>query len=274
MRQKQVEQKTYFEETKEKRKKRRRFSWAVLGILSLGILTYGAGWILFRSPIFQMERIEIEGTKRVKQEDVLAAFMAARTGEPFYRKWFNLRNILAWPDALDENDLRTVPAVKSAEVEKDFDAHTIRVVVKEREPYGIWCQKKDPTNNPCFWFDTEGVVFERALGVEGNLIKVLNDYAEEPLGLGRKILPDRFVSNLLSIFEVLGRSGLSVREVRLDNLLNEEIEVRTNGGPKLYFSLRFSAASTLAAIETVTARSDFKRLEYVDFRVENRAYYK
>ncbi len=126
----------------------------------------------------------------------------------------------------------------------------------------------------CWWFDEDGVLFKRALAAEGSLITTVDDYSQKNIGLGSSILPQEFISNAFSVFETLKSSGLNIEEIRLNNLTNEEVTVLTYDGPELYFSLRFSAANDLAVIRDLMSKPGFNNLDYIDFRVENRAYYK
>jgi hypothetical protein len=144
----------------------------------------------------------------------------------------------------------------------------------------------------CWWFDKKGIIFKRALTAEGSLVTAVDDYSQKNLGLYSPILPPDFMADVFSIFGVLKSSGLRVAEIRLNDLALQELEVLTypstplgasdglpaeasaKAGPKLYFSLRFPADNDLAVIENLAAKSGFKNLEYIDFRVENRVYYK
>jgi hypothetical protein len=92
--------------------------------------------------------------------------------------------------------------------------------------------------------------------------------------LNAKILPESFVSNLISILSVLRHTGLEVKTVELKDLSLEEVTVTTANGPSLYFSLRFAADNYLTVIQSLMARSGFGKLQYIDCRTENRVYYK
>lgn len=142
----------------------------------------------------------------------------------------------------------------------------------------------------CWWFDDEGVIFKRALSAEGSLIITVNDYSQSGLGLNSKILPQSLIANALSVFRVLRASNLNIKEIRLRDLSLQELEVDTYPstpldtardkslwagiGPKIYFSLRFPADNNLAVIENFAVKPGFNKLQYLDFRVENRVYYK
>lgn len=112
----------------------------------------------------------------------------------------------------------------------------------------------------------------RAPAAEGNIIHVVHDHAQADPGLGGIALAARFVPAITSIFRILDASEVPIKEVRIDDLSLEEVVVETYSGVRLLFSLRFGADSALPVLRSLGSK--LKNLEYVDFRVENRAYYK
>ncbi len=171
------------------------------------------------------------------------------------------------------------------------------VTVTERQPFAIWCEMPhyaarvdaagvgnatstagdlgNPiTNEECFWFDASGTLFEKAYDTEGSALFAVHDYSQAGLGLTQQILPNIFITNFMSILDVVKQSGLTVKEIALKDLNLQEIDVATYEGPDVYFSLRFSAANDLPVLTNLMAKPGFAKLQYVDFRVENRAYYK
>ena len=94
------------------------------------------------------------------------------------------------------------------------------------------------------------------------------------MAIGGNILPDIFVPDMLSIFDTLKISGITVKEIALNDLSLQEIDISTYDGPALYFSLRFSAEEDLQALQQLMGKPGFSSLQYVDFRTENRMYYK
>ena len=184
-----------------------------------------------------------------------------------------LDNVFAWPEEFSKEDLADLPAISSIEIERRIFDRKISVAVEERERVGIWCfSEVEPKR--CFWFDPNGILFMEGYFAEGNLIPLLEDHSREPLALGDRALEARFLPNLVSIFSALDSIRLSIREVRLSDLGREEVEAYTYEGPKLLFSLRFPAAGVPDAIRAVEKITALSKLQYIDFRVENKVYYK
>jgi len=127
----------------------------------------------------------------------------------------------------------------------------------------------------CWWFDKNGILFEEAPLSEGNLINKVDDFSERALKIGEPALEERLFSNLIKIFEVLEKSDLKIKSLRLEKLELQEIVANplNNSFPKIYFSLRIDPKFAIAALESLK-NLGLERIEYIDLRVENRAYYK
>ena len=263
------------------------------------VLFFGA-WFLLRTPFFRIKNIEVIGIDNVTREAVISLLRSKVIGGSFYRSFLGVNHFLNWSNSLNGKDLLSLPAVKSIEIEKNYSERGVTIKVEERQQYGIWClrprinaddtqinadgisvnQRSNQrtsavaTDDECWWFDDEGIIFKRAVSAKGSLIIAVNDYSERDFGLRSEILPERLRVNAFSVFEILKKGIVAIREVKLNDLKLEEFEVLTHDGPKIYFSLRFPASNSIVALEDLISKSGFKNLEYLDFRVENRVYYK
>ena len=119
------------------------------------------------------------------------------------------------------------------------------------------------------------MVFEHAPKTEGEMIYKVDDFSERRLIIGNKIIKEDLLANLLKIFNILEQSGLNVRTLQIKDLSLQEATVEPVNilMPKIYFSLRFDPAFAMPAIQAIKEYG-LNKIEYVDFRVENRAYYK
>ncbi|MEK7195269.1 MAG: hypothetical protein AAB655_01080 [Patescibacteria group bacterium] len=259
-------------------KKRRRQAYLVVfSVLSLALLVFiAASWIFLKSPLFTVKRITVSGNGITPEKDILDLLRSKIGNGNLFLAMAGLNNVLAWPSAVEKSDLRFLSSLSELSVKKDYGKGTVNVTVKERDRYGVWCGVSAGGNDPadCRWFDENGVVFERAPFAEGSLITSVLDYSGKKMTASSLILPERMLSNALSVFEVLKKSGLRIKGISIKDISLEELEVSTYDGPVAYFSLRFPADNALPVIQNFASKSGFKDLEYLDFRVENRAYYK
>ncbi len=283
-----------FSEKHRKRRGRRRKFWLAITAIAIVLIATAVLWLFFRSPVFQIRGVTVSGASTVSASDVenlLTGSILADHG--FIKSLLGLNNILAWPSGqLASNSLRYLPQLADVSVSKNYFSRSIDVNVTERQPFAIWCEMQSPsgaapdglpdaaTGTPaifqsesCFWFDASGTIFEKAYDTEGSALYAVHDYSQTGLGLGQKILPDIFVANFMSIIDAVKQSGITVKEIALKDISLQEIDVSTYNGPDVYFSLQFSAADDLPVLQALMAKPNFKNLKYVDFRVQDRAYY-
>ncbi len=267
---------SYLSDKQKKRKRRRRYISLVLVLAAIGLLFTGAAWLVFRSPILRIQKIVVQGNSAVPSGDILALLQGnVLRGHPFWPSLLGIGNMLAWPATLPASDLSYIPQLASLTLSKDYLSRTITADVTERQPFAIWCFTSGTTvNESCYWFDDQGVLFERTFDTEGSLMFAIHDNSQKGLGLNDAILPDGLAPNLISIIKVLTASGIQVNSIALNDLALQEIDITTYEGPALYFSLRFPADDDLSILESLMAKPNFTKLQYIDFRIENRAYYK
>ena len=261
-------------EIQEKRRRRRSYRFRMsLAVLLIG-LALGAAWAVFRSPIFEIREIKVYGNDQVSEQDVIVFLQNKILGDSRLNAFLGFRNFLVWPRELASEELREFPALKRIAFSKDYREKKLTVEVTERLPFGVWCLAK--AEEHCYWFDEAGLVLDRAPIVEGNLIPRVTDETRETLSAGSGVLPGAFMPSLVSIFRVLQDSRMAVKDIRLEQAELQELKAITYRGPLIYFSLRFPADQALAVIRSFEAKpsDELNRLEYLDFRTENRAYYR
>lgn len=277
----------YVSDRRKKRARRRAYLFTALGLVALYGIFFATQWVILRSPLFQVDHVVVQGNSAVSSTDVIAlAESGALSGHNLFRDMLTFDNMLLWPSAIPQSELQLIPQLASARIAKDFFTHTITITVTERAPFGIWCFSAPPagdistssvatsTNRPCYWFDSTGTIFEKAGETQGDLVFTTYDRAQSPRGLNEKILPDEFLSNFISIMNVLRASGLGVRDIELNDLSLEEVNVQTANGPTIYFSLQFPSDEYLPVIQKLMLQPDFSKLQYIDCRTEHRVFYK
>lgn len=269
------EQEFYLPEIQRRKLRRRRK--IIIGIIFLSIyfLVLGFLRVVFWTPIFQIKNFEIEGIADISKENLIN-FLRWQVMDAGWKHILGFDNILVWPDFLQPDKLGYLPALKGLEISKNYRERTLGILVSERSPFGVWCLSKSEVPE-CFWFDEEGTFLSPAPFIEGSLIPVITDASRDKIVMGSRILSQNQISNLFSILRVLAASKIRVKEIRLEDAALSEVKVLTYDGPELYFSLRFPADNYLAILDSfrnATGVSGLEKLKYIDFRVENRAYYK
>lgn len=255
---------------REKRKQRRILKLKIYGGLAVFfILFVGTGYLIVYSSLFQIRNITQTNADwtQTDADKIIGDLKNFFTNQSKITKFLGSENILIWKQEKISEFLKDRFQIAELTIEKDYFKRQIKINIKEREKFGIWCSIS------CWWFDKNGVIFAEALMAEGQLINKVNDFSGRLLKLGEPILEEKFTKNILKIFEVLGKSDLKIKSLKLENLELQEVVIDSPSIPKIYFSLRIDPTFTLIALESIK-NLGFDKIEYIDFRVENRAYYK
>lgn len=264
---------TYVTQVHRRRSRRRQ----ILYIAAITVVVYtvivGIIWLLYRSPVLRIRSIVVAGETSRPHDEIIGGIMGALKEPGDRYRLFWVRNMLSWPGKFEQDRLKSFPEVMEVDVEKRYRAHEIVLHVKEHVPFGIWCRHRNEQEQ-CFWFDEKGSVYQPSLRAEGSLIPVVHDYSQNPVGLQTKVLPEPMLAHFFTILEVLRETGLAIKETHLDDIELQEIHVDTYEGVRLSFSLRFPAYPALVALNSLRAEPGLTGLQTIDFRVENRVYYK
>jgi hypothetical protein len=291
---------------KAKWRRRRRFYWSSLAIFVFGLIATFGAWMIIYSSAFRVSELRISGNEFTSSDAVRNYLDTKILSASLPNALLGFDNMLSWRNSLLESHSPELPRVKEIKIDKQYLSHAVNISVTERTPYGIWCDSREAgifeaarvaeaavvvkeedtpenasttvlPNQNCYWFDKEGFLLDAAPHAAGNLIPVVHDYSGKFLRSQTKAEDASLIANLISVFEALKMMDLSVREVRLENRGLDEVKVILESGPQLYFSLRFPAIEAVPVVMNLrrnTSSNQFSSLQYVDFRVEHRAYYK
>lgn len=261
------------------------------GLAAFFVLLIGAGYLIVYSPLFQIKNISIfrSSDDRNLTSDVqklkenLKNFF---TNQSKIAEFLGPENILIWKSEKSAEFIKNYHQIAELKIEKHYLGREIKISVSERERFGIWCfitrnyaednaelRGNSLRESACWWFDKKGVIFSEALKAEGQLINKVDDFSGRSLNLGEPVLEEKFLSNLFKIFEILEKSDLKIKSLKLENLKLQEVVTDSPLMPKIHFSLRINSEFALAALDSIK-KIGFSKIEYIDLRVENRAYYK
>jgi len=238
------------------------------GILILCTIIILICYLIIYSPVFSIEKINITNNERVNNDEVLNFIKSNIFSNSIFKKVLGFQNILIWPNYL-KNNSNLLPEIKEVSIKKDYFHKNIEIKVLERKLYGMWCKE-----NECLWFDEAGYLFNKSPLSEGALILKVFDYSERKLGIGNFVLPQNLMSNLIQVFDVLQKAQINFYSAELKNLENEEIAIKTQDGPTIYFSLNFPPPDISFIKKKIEEKRDFNSLKYLDLRIENKVFYK
>ncbi len=277
----------FYIDEKQRKKSGRIFKIKIyIGLAVFLLLLAGIFYAVVYSPLFKITRINTD-----TDTEELKSFFNSRSK---LAKFLGANNILVWNNNVGDF-LKQNPQIINLSVEKNYFNRGIKINFQKRERFGIWCLQAltntdltqtnaensqyksvfSPREFVCWWFDRNGVAFEHAPKTEGEMIYKVDDFSGRQLIIGDKVIKEDLFANLLKIFNVLEQSDLNVRTLQIKDLSLQETTIEPVNAlmPKIYFSLRFDPVFSMPAIQAIKEYG-LNKIEYVDFRVENRAYYK
>lgn len=257
---------------KKARKQKRRLILFSSFFISLCI---GLFYFFFFSGYCDVRSIAVSGTKTIHTDEVRAVVASAFDGRSLLI--FSRRNFLFFPVHETARAVKEkFPAIDSIDVSRKLWGAKVVVVIVEREPAGIVCGKLE--QDACMYFDEGGVVFAVAPRIIGaSVLRIEEESLGEITGFpAQKYSADTINFITLAKNLVSEKTGITVETFVL---LNEygDVEARTQEGFLILFSMKQSAelqAHILKNLLATEIKDQAPNLEYIDLRVENRAYYK
>lgn len=259
---------------KNKRKKRRRirlFFYFFSAVLCAAAIFY----FVFFSGYFDTHKVSFSGMDAIAADEARKAMDAILDESVFFAS--SRRNIFLFSTASAERALEDYfPRIETVHVSKKFFAKEIRVVIAERQPAGIACGKEE--NVSCFYFDNNGVLFANAPVITGATVLMVKDgnlpspqalpftqYARETIAFMRGAKQ--------AAYDIAGATIISF------SLVNEygDMEAVTLEGYAILFTTERDFLSQARIVKNLLAleiKEQVSQLDYIDLRVENRAYYK
>ncbi|MFA5777032.1 MAG: FtsQ-type POTRA domain-containing protein [Parcubacteria group bacterium] len=234
-------------------------------------------YILFLSPFLEIRKVYLEGTIELNREDV-----NNKINEVLAKKTLNLisrNNFILFPYSKIKSELLGgFKKISNVKIEKIFP-DSIKVKITERKSLLIWCSA-----GPCFIIDENGYAytgadFESEEIKQNNLLSII-DNSGKPVIMGEKILNDNYIKFAISLKDELDReTGIKVNsEYHTGSKMADEVKVKTEEGWEIYFSAVLPIEDSVRTLKTFLDKEidqgERSKLEYVDLRAENRAYYK
>lgn len=232
-------------------------------------LLISIAYIIIYSPLFQVKNIN----KGILKGDIdnfdkiifnLKLFFETRSK---LSSILGANNILIWKNQT-EDFLKYQPLIDNLVIDKNYSNRTININIDGKQKFGIFCSSAE-----CWWFDGKGMIFKKSSQAEGEIIYKINDFSERKLKIGEMILTQKLFDNAIKIFKALEETGLNIKTLNISDFELQEAYIESASIPRIYFSLRFVPDFNNEIFKNLR-KAGLQNIEYIDFRVENRVYYK
>lgn len=229
---------------------------------------------LLLSGRFQFKNASLSGNVSISSEEILHSvdmYLAERV------LWFFPRSsvFLFRPRALEARIRKEFPRVAEASVSRSY-SRELAVRVSERSPWGLYC-KTDTAD--CFYVAEDGVLTAEAPHLTGNAVFRIRDYRARAAFflLGNTAINESDAAYIRQVVDFLMHQyNVSVREIALGRVFEDQTEIVTNEGWQVLFDERTNKERALENLSLVLGQhiTDRTLLEYIDIRFEGKVFYK
>ena len=274
MAKKYYEKPDFSEAKKRKHSPSKKFFFWSGAIFLILLALIGAIYFLTYGDFFKVRIIEVLGPKLTERGEVLKIIIPRMMPGYPARLFLAPSHMLFWQFAPKHMTSRTIPLFESADIKIDWKRKAVIIEAKERIFFGIACGPEEGSKE-CFAFDREGVIFGYSPFAEGSLILKTKNDNHFPMFPGSSILPrEDWIKSVFETIDILKNVGLNTHMVLIKNYSLEEWEAYTTEGPRIIFSFHFLPKNLADLINNLEQKFEISGLEYIDFRVENRIFYK
>lgn len=231
---------------------------SAVGLVVLMVLIVLSRWTALKS-------ISVSGNSAVPQQRITGL------AEESLRLQFFGRNTALADSAAVENYLeKAEPALKNVTVKKRLPGK-LEIIVQERQPGLNW-----KTGETVYLLDVDGTVIGPTKGLYSRL-PVIIDSSNVPVKPGQQAVPTGFIT-FCTVFlgNLTPATGLKAGEITVGQSTSE-LYVKTDRGFTLKLDTTRPAGDEIADLKAVMkelARAKKSPAQYIDLRVENKAYYK
>lgn len=253
----------------------------VYAFLFISIIGSGA-YFLFFSSVFKIKEISVKGNDYIMDAAIISSFNNVMSE----KKWLVLENDninLFDLAAAKQKIIEEFPRIDALEVRKDYP-NKITVNIKEREIASILCQNQEGDDAPnnysfshCFFVDKNGIAFDVAADTQGFLILKILDKRGGVIELNKKVLNPEFIEFVRRIKEG-SRNAINnnIKLLVLDHPAQRELTALVEDW-RIIFSVSSDPKNQLMVLKQVLEKEVKDRranLDYIDLRIDGRAYYK
>src|SRR4030042_2757204 len=267
-----------------------------LFLLSIFFIFLAGGilYLLIFSGIFNINKVSVSGAKATGSETIERIAAEILSGKIFDRIPKN-NPIFLPANQIEQSIIDNFPRVKSVILVKNIKEHTLAINISERETAAIWCQvlpvspevssstiqTSETVNLPspenCFFIDQNGFIFGEAPILSGGALATVYEEGIRELKIKNNVSSPKILEFILEAKRSLVAVNLNLTDFIIKSQSVGELEIVTPEGWLIYLSVSYSPASQINALKRVLQeeiKENRSRLEYIDLRVSNRAFYK
>jgi hypothetical protein len=242
----------------EKEKEPRSGGW--LAILIIVILTGGLVYLLFFSHLFDVKAVEVIGYQNAAKVKEAAADQGS--------EWLLANNLILFNKAQLKETLSGDPLAADIYIKKIFPNKLV-IEIQESKPSLVWVTKGER-----YLVDERGAVIGQTKN--DDKLPVVYDSADISVARGDKIASPIFIKFITAVWDGFDpATSTHINKIIIFDLITD-VHVVSSAGWTVYMDASKDPKIQLANLTKVLRESQktVKKLEYIDLRLDTRAFYK
>lgn len=254
-----------------RRRRQLRLFWRLIIFLLISSAA-ATTFFIFLDQKLKIKNIIITGNERIETEQITAAAREILERKKFFI--FSGDNILLVNSQNLSRELKEkIAAIDELNVERDFGQKELRLELKERKGWAVWCRNE---SEECFYIDEKGVIFRAAPRFYGDLVLKIMDSRSEILGPGKTILDPELLKKIrefqTNIFQV---QGIAINTIEISPDL--VFKLGTRDGWHIILDSQTDtvlAAENLKLLLSSAIKDGAGELDYIDLRFPDKSFFK
>lgn len=234
-------------------------------------------FILFLSAVlgigenaFGINGVSAKGASRVGENNLIAVSKEYLKQEKFL--FLTQANALFFDsDDMAEHLKKKFAPIEEVLIKRDFFKRGIRIEISERKAWAVWCR------DSCFYLDNQGVLFQEAPRLFGELILKITDERPNDFHLSDQILNGEFFNSFETFVREIGEAhGVTVININITP--DRSFWLETTGGWKILIDAEtdFGRAKENLKLfaDSAALKEKLGELDYIDLRFPDKGFYK
>gem|GEM_PF-1488048 len=255
-----------------KPKKKVRIWGIALIIFFIAGAIIGFFYFILNAEMLKVRSIKVSGVRLTGQNIIISSFFAESVKQKSWLVLLGPDNLLFWKFAPENISPLYVPTVQEIKKEASFRERKVSLNVTERSVVNVLCEYN---GGKCYGMDEKGFVFSSVPEVRGALILRFEAGPGEKIMIGKQYLDSsEWTKNIMETISIMESEGFVPKLIKVNGVGLEEWEAVMPEGFSFYFSLHFVPENFRSILGDISTKTRLDTLQYFDFRVQNRVYYK
>lgn len=251
------------------------FWGGVLFVFFLWIIIY----FYFFSSLFFISKINVLGNNDIKSDDIIQISENSITKKIFsVGSWQVVSKsiFLVNTKNIQQEIKNKFSKIEEVLVQKKL-FQTLNIKIKEKSAVAIFCNKLGILSENCYFIDKEGIIFEELQELQNDFVVIKKTDLSDKDYIGQKVVDQNIINMILKVQKILKDNyNVDITDALITSPLR--LNITTAEKWQIYLATDFDIDMQITKLNLLLkeeiAVNVRQKLQYIDLRFKDRAYYK